>query len=336
MNTVSQCSNTISIIRKHDKTGTKVHLHMSMMNLSPYDSRDNSYLERSHHKLKIWNSREGMWSLRKDMLEAFARSNYQNYLFTVERLWGDISRPNLPLATKQHLENWLINWYTKKINICIKWNQTYLSAMSNLKMQKLCVHPPREEGDFNVTGCRSRLCSVRSIRPVGFLGRRPRGGANSGVFRTNACELSHCTSCLCSSSCQQPIWGMSFRDHHQGLAMDMCPGSTGAAPNLIAGKRYHAADWCWKGISHRWSVSKGYLWEQSNVLHPVISYKNWENPLNGKSKNIPKPSKTPWLGEHDLWTAVKANVFQTPCTSPYATMGIVAVKCINHWWADVS
>lgn len=256
MNTVSQCSNTISIIRKHDKTGTKVHLHMSMMNLSPYDSRDNSYLERSHHKLKIWNSREGMWSLRKDMLEAFARSNYQNYLFTVERLWGDISRPNLPLATKQHLENWLINWYTKKINICIKWNQTYLSAMSNLKMQKLCVHPPREEGDFNVTGCRSRLCSVRSIRPVGFLGRRPRGGrirvfsgpthANSHIVQA-ACAVARVNSqfggCLFVTTTKVLPWTCVRRV--QARPQTWSQGN-GTMLQIGAGKGYHIVDLCRK------------------------------------------------------------------------------------------
>ena len=88
--------------KHNNKTGTKAHLHKSLMNFSPFDMRDNSYLEHLHHQLKLRNSRESMVALRKDMIQANARSNYQNEL---DRLTNEISRPNLPHPTKEHLEH---------------------------------------------------------------------------------------------------------------------------------------------------------------------------------------------------------------------------------------
>ena len=63
--------------------------------------RDNSYLEHLHHQLKLRNSREAMVSLRKDMIEANNRANFQG---EVDKIKRELERPNLPYATKEHLE----------------------------------------------------------------------------------------------------------------------------------------------------------------------------------------------------------------------------------------
>ena len=88
--------------KRNAKSRLRAHLHKSPLNFSPFDLRDNSYLEHLHKELKLRNSREAMLTLRKDMIQANKRSNYQNEM---DRLSGEISRPNLPYATKEHLED---------------------------------------------------------------------------------------------------------------------------------------------------------------------------------------------------------------------------------------
>ena len=85
--------------KHNNKTGTKAHLHKSLINFSPFDMRDTSYLEHLHKELKLRNAREGMVALRKDMIQANARSKYQNEL---DRLRGEVQRDNLPHNTKEH------------------------------------------------------------------------------------------------------------------------------------------------------------------------------------------------------------------------------------------
>ena len=83
------------------KTGSKVHLHKSPLNYSPFDMRDTKYLEHLHKELKLRNSREAMLSLRKDMIESNNRANFQG---EVDKIKKELERPNLPYATKEHLE----------------------------------------------------------------------------------------------------------------------------------------------------------------------------------------------------------------------------------------
>ena len=64
--------------------------------------RDNSYLEHLSKELKLRKAREASLLLRKDMIESNKRSNYQNEL---DRLNGEISRPNLPHNTIEHLND---------------------------------------------------------------------------------------------------------------------------------------------------------------------------------------------------------------------------------------
>ena len=63
--------------------------------------RDTSYLEHLHKELKLRNSREAMTSLRKDMIESNNRANFQG---EVDKIKRELERPNLPYATKEHLE----------------------------------------------------------------------------------------------------------------------------------------------------------------------------------------------------------------------------------------
>ena len=62
---------------KNAKTGNRVHLQKQLMNFSPFDLRDTSYLDHLHTESKLRQSREAMLLLRKDMIEANKRSNYE-------------------------------------------------------------------------------------------------------------------------------------------------------------------------------------------------------------------------------------------------------------------
>ena len=64
--------------KKNKKTGNRAHLQKSLLNYSPFDLRDTSYLEHLHKELKLRNAREAMLSLRNDMIESNNRANYQN------------------------------------------------------------------------------------------------------------------------------------------------------------------------------------------------------------------------------------------------------------------
>ena len=88
--------------KANKKTGMRSHLHTTMMNFSPFDLRDNSYLEHLSKELKLRKAREASLLLRKDMIESNKRSNYQNEL---DRLSGEIQRDNLPHNTLEHLND---------------------------------------------------------------------------------------------------------------------------------------------------------------------------------------------------------------------------------------
>lgn len=62
--------------KRNAKTGNRVHLQKQLMNFSPFDLRDTSYLDHLHTESKLRQSREAMLLLRKDMIEANKRSNY--------------------------------------------------------------------------------------------------------------------------------------------------------------------------------------------------------------------------------------------------------------------
>ena len=87
--------------KKNAKTGAKAHLHKSPLQFSPFDLRDTSYLEHLHKELKLRNTKEAILSLRKDMIESNNRANFQG---EVDKIKQELERPNLPYATKEHLE----------------------------------------------------------------------------------------------------------------------------------------------------------------------------------------------------------------------------------------
>ena len=87
--------------KKNAKTGAKVHLHKSPLTYNPFMLRDTSFLEHLHKELKLRNTKEAMLSLRKDMIEANNRANFQG---EVDKIKRELERPNLPYATKEHLE----------------------------------------------------------------------------------------------------------------------------------------------------------------------------------------------------------------------------------------
>ena len=63
--------------KKNAKTGARTHLHKSPLQYNPFMLRDTSYLEHLHKKLKLTNSKEALLSLRKNMIEANNRANFQ-------------------------------------------------------------------------------------------------------------------------------------------------------------------------------------------------------------------------------------------------------------------
>lgn len=88
--------------KANKKTGMRNHLRKTMMNFSPFDMRDSSYLEHLSKELKLRKARAASSLLRKDMIESNKKSNYQNEL---DRLSGEIQRDNLPHNTLEHLND---------------------------------------------------------------------------------------------------------------------------------------------------------------------------------------------------------------------------------------
>ena len=88
---------------KHNKKqGTKAHIVGEVKsNFTPVDMRDHAYLEHLSKELKLRNARAGLLSLRNDMLQANKRAYFQN---EYDRIINELSRPNLPHNTKEHVE----------------------------------------------------------------------------------------------------------------------------------------------------------------------------------------------------------------------------------------
>ena len=87
--------------KQNKKTGIKKHLQSSQMQYSPFTFGDTKYLEHLHQQIKLRNSRDASVQLRKDWMESNQRKNYQNEL---DRIKGELTRPNLPFSTKEALE----------------------------------------------------------------------------------------------------------------------------------------------------------------------------------------------------------------------------------------
>ena len=71
--------------KRNAKTGAKVHLHNSPLNYNPFMLRDTSFLEHLHKELKLRNAKEAMLSLRKGMIEANNRANFQGEVDKIKR-----------------------------------------------------------------------------------------------------------------------------------------------------------------------------------------------------------------------------------------------------------
>ena len=84
------------------KNKGKVFLQSSQNKYSAFDLKDTKYLEHLHEQMKLRNSQEASVAFRKHIQEGHARANYQNEL---DRLTMELHRPNLPHATREHLEN---------------------------------------------------------------------------------------------------------------------------------------------------------------------------------------------------------------------------------------
>ena len=96
--------------RNNLKNKGKVFLQSSQIKYSPFDLKDTEYLKHLHEQMKLRNSQEASVALRKKIDEGNKRANYVNEL---DRMMGELIRPNLPHATKEHLNKWYED--TKKL-----------------------------------------------------------------------------------------------------------------------------------------------------------------------------------------------------------------------------
>ena len=96
--------------RNNLKNKGRVFLQSSQIKYSPFDLKDTKYLEHLHEQMKLRNSQEASVALRKKIDEGNKRANYVNEL---DRMMGELYRPNLPHATKEHLNKWYED--TKKL-----------------------------------------------------------------------------------------------------------------------------------------------------------------------------------------------------------------------------
>jgi len=73
----------------------------STKQFSPFEMRDTRYLEHLRDNMKLRETQEGSLLFRKKLLESNKRANYQ---LELDRLMGEIHRPNLPHPTKEHMK----------------------------------------------------------------------------------------------------------------------------------------------------------------------------------------------------------------------------------------
>ena len=96
--------------RNNFKKQGKIFLQSLQIKCSQFDQRDTEYLKHLHEEMKLRNSQEASVALRKKVDEGNKRANYVNEL---DRIMGELHRPNLPHATKEHLNTWYED--TKKL-----------------------------------------------------------------------------------------------------------------------------------------------------------------------------------------------------------------------------
>ena len=96
--------------RNNKKNKGKIFLQSSQIKYSPFDLKDTEYLKHLHEQMKLRNSQEASVALRKKIDEGNKRANYVNEL---DRMMGELYRPNLPHTTKEHLNKWYED--TKKL-----------------------------------------------------------------------------------------------------------------------------------------------------------------------------------------------------------------------------
>ena len=96
--------------RNNKKNKGNIFLQSSQIKYSPFDLKDTKYLEHLHEQMKLRNSQEASVALRKKIDEGNKRANYVNEL---DRMMGELYCPNLPHATKEHLNKWYED--TKKL-----------------------------------------------------------------------------------------------------------------------------------------------------------------------------------------------------------------------------
>ena len=68
---------------------------------SPFELQDTRYLEHLRDHMKLRETYQGSLLKRNELLESNKRANYQNEL---DRLMGELYRPNLPHSSIEHMD----------------------------------------------------------------------------------------------------------------------------------------------------------------------------------------------------------------------------------------
>ena len=89
------------------KNKGNIFLQSSQIKYSPFDMKHKKHLKHLHEQVKLRNSQEASVALRKKIEEGNQRANYVNEL---DRMMGELYRPNLPHATKEHLNKWSVDF----------------------------------------------------------------------------------------------------------------------------------------------------------------------------------------------------------------------------------
>ena len=86
--------------KQHPDDSKGFKISTSTKQYSPFELHDTRYLEHLKHHMKLRDTYEGSVLKRNELMESNKRQNYQ---LEMDRLMNALHRPNLPHATKEHM-----------------------------------------------------------------------------------------------------------------------------------------------------------------------------------------------------------------------------------------
>ena len=92
--------------KQHPDDAKRFKISTPQKMYSPFQMHDTRYLEHLKHHMKLRETQEGSTLKRNELLESNKRANYQ---LEIDRLMGELHRPNPPHPTKEHMKKELKN-----------------------------------------------------------------------------------------------------------------------------------------------------------------------------------------------------------------------------------